>query len=292
MEQTALILGASGLFGSRAAEAFAHAGWRVRRYQRGSDMARAAMGAQVIVNGLNPPNYHDWTNLIPKITSEVIAAARASGATVIVPGNVYVYANQPGPWGPDTPHRPTTRKGAVRATMEAAYERASRAGDIRVIILRGGDFIDPAAPASIMRMVVLKGLARGKITAMGVPDAARAYAYLPDMARVAVALADRRADLPAFADIPYAGLNFATSDLAAEISRQTGRPIKITRFPWWIMRLSAPFWELARELTEMRYLYSLPHGLDPAPLARLLPDLAATPFAEVVALHLKPLKAV
>jgi len=58
MEKTVLVLGASGLFGSHAAQAFAEAGWTVRRFRRGSDMAAAAQGAQVIVNGLNPPKYH------------------------------------------------------------------------------------------------------------------------------------------------------------------------------------------------------------------------------------------
>src|SRR5690606_40560026 len=109
------------------------------------------------------------------------------------------------------------------------------------------------------------------------------YAYLPDLARAAVALAERRADLPAFADIPFAGHAFSVNDLKAEIERQTGRPLKIARFPWWAMRLLSPIWELARELGEMRYLYTTPHQLSGAVLERLLPDLPATPFAEVVA---------
>ena len=107
MPQTVLILGASGLFGSHAAAAFQTAGWTVRRYQRGTDMARAAMEADLIVNALNPPKYHNWAKLIPQITGQVIAAAKASGATILVAGNVYVYGIAPGPWGPGTPHHPT-----------------------------------------------------------------------------------------------------------------------------------------------------------------------------------------
>src|SRR5690606_2993282 len=66
MAQTALILGSSGKIGSRAAEAFERAGWQVRHYDRRTgDMVRAAQGADVMVNGLNPPRYHDWARLIP-----------------------------------------------------------------------------------------------------------------------------------------------------------------------------------------------------------------------------------
>jgi NADPH:quinone reductase-like Zn-dependent oxidoreductase len=57
---TVLILGASGKIGHHASRAFAAAGWVVRHYDRASgDMVAAARGADVIVNGLNPPAYHN-----------------------------------------------------------------------------------------------------------------------------------------------------------------------------------------------------------------------------------------
>ena len=285
MTGTALILGASGLFGSRTAEAFAAAGWQIRRYQRGTDMIAAAIGADVIVNGLNPPMYHDWARLIPQITAQVIAAAKASGATLIVPGNVYPYGDQPGPWGPDTPHRPVSRKGQIRRAMEKAYRNAQ----VPVILLRGGDFLDAGKPTTMMNTVILKSASKGKITVMGAPDVPRAYAYLPDMARAAVALADIRTQLPLFADVPFAGLTFALDDLRTELHRQTGRSFRYTAFPWWFMRVASPFWELARELIEMRYLMSTAHRLDPAPLKALLPAFATTALADVVAAHVAAL---
>ena len=110
--------------------------------QRGTDMAAAARGGDVIVNGLNPPNYHDWDAADPRDHRPGPRGGLASGATVLVPGNVYVYGDQPGPWGPDTPHRPVARKGRIRAEMEARIApRLTRA--CACIILRGGDFIDP-----------------------------------------------------------------------------------------------------------------------------------------------------
>jgi nucleoside-diphosphate-sugar epimerase len=286
MPQTVLILGASGLFGSHAATAFQDAGWTVRRYSRGTDMARAAMGADVIVNALNPPKYHNWAKLIPQITAQVIATAKASGATVLVAGNVYVYGTVPGPWGPDTPHRPNTRKGRIRADMEAAYAQAATEG-MRTIILRGGDFVAANDMRAVMNMITLKPLAKGYLTSMGTPTAPRAYAYLPDMARAAVALAEIRASLPAFADVPLPGLTLSTADLATEITAQTGKPLAIKQFNWLQIRLLAPFWELARELLEMRYLYDLPHSLAAEPLARLLPDFQPTSLGDVVAEHLR-----
>lgn len=285
MSGTVLVLGSSGNFGRRAAGAFAAAGWEVRRYARGTDMTAAASGAQVIVNGLNPPRYHDWDRLIPEITASALAAARASGATLLVPGNVYVYGREPGPWGPDTPQRPVSRKGEIRKRMEASYREAATHG-VQTILLRGGDFLDPDSPETILRIVMLKGLAKGKVTAMGPAGVPRAWAWLPDMARAAAEVAGRRAELPAYSDIPFPGLTFSAEDLRAGLSALTGRPMRITQFPWWTLRLAAPFWELGRELLEMRYLYEIPHSLDPAPFNRLLPDFKGADLETVLRAHL------
>ncbi|GAB1478723.1 NAD(P)H-binding protein [Paracoccaceae bacterium] len=284
MNKTVLVLGASGNFGGRAAETFAAAGWIVRTYKRGSDMTTAAKGAGLIVNGMNPPNYHHWDRLVPAITAQVITAAQSSGAKVLLPGNVYVYGSQPGPWGPATPQRPCSRKGIIRAAMEAEYRAASRKG-LRVILLRGGDFVDPVSAGTVWRMVMLKGLARGRLTAMGDPSVRRAYAWLPDMARAAVELAGR-SDLPAFADVPFAGVSVSMDEIAARLAVLTGRPMKIGRFQWWALRLAAPFWELGRELGEMRYLYDLDHALDPGPMGALLPEFRSTGLEAMLAAHL------
>lgn len=279
MARIALVAGARGNFGSAMVEALWNAGWEVRPYVRGTDMAAAAQGAEVIVNALNPPGYHDWARLIPQITTQVLAASKASGARVLLPGNVYNYGRQPGVWGPQTPQLPCSRKGAIRVAMEAQY-RAAAAKGTKVLILRGGDFIRAGSTVGVLPQVVLKPLAKGRIVAMGDPAARRAHAYLPDMAQAGVALLN--GPLEDFVDMPFAGHSFSINDLAAAIGRVAGRVPKVDQFGWWQMKLAAPFWELARELAEMRYLFDLPHTLDNGPLAAALPGFRVTPFDDVV----------
>ncbi|NHW17344.1 NAD-dependent epimerase/dehydratase family protein, partial [Escherichia coli] len=85
MTKTVLITGASGKIGRHAHAAFSKAGWQVRTFNRATDtLSQSAMGTDVIVNGFNPPNYKNWDTEIPRITREVIEAAKQSGATVIV----------------------------------------------------------------------------------------------------------------------------------------------------------------------------------------------------------------
>lgn len=273
MPQTALILGASGRFGRNAALAFSDAGWSVRSFERnGGDLMTSARGADVIVNGWNPP-YPDWARQVPELHRRVIAAAEASGATVIVPGNVYVFgANTPSPWSADTPHLATNPLGRIRIEMEEAY----RASSVRTIILRAGDFIDTSATGNWFDQVMVKSLQRGRFVYPGNPDIPHAWAYLPDLARAAVALAEMRADLPRFSDIPYAGYTLTGHAVAQALSQATGRDIKLRQMAWWPLHLARPFWRLAPHLIEMRYLWNTPHRLDSAAFDALIPTFRQT----------------
>ena len=158
MTKTVLILGASGKIGAHSAKAFRDAGWTVRRYRRGTDMAEAARGCDVVVNGLNPPAYHDWDRQIPRLTAQVIEAARASDASVILPGNVYHFGAQGGEWSEATPARPCARKGRIRQEMEQDYA----ASGVQAIVLRAGNFIDPDGNDDVMRTLLLRDIRRGK----------------------------------------------------------------------------------------------------------------------------------
>ncbi len=280
--QKVLILGGSGAFGSSVAAAFWKAGWTVELYARGADMTAAAKGADIIVNGLNPPGSRDWARTIPEVTTQVLAAATSTGARVILPANVYPYGRVPAPWGPGTPHRPLARRGVIHAEIEARY----RASQVRTVVLRTGDFMHEWQPRLMMNRVILDGLTRARVTALGDPTVLRAYAYLPDLAQAVVGLSVRDDDLPIYADMPFAGHTFSIAGLAQQLSHIMGRSLRTVPYAWWLMRGLSPFSELAREFREIRYLYDHPHWMEATTLGRLLPDLHVTPFEVILNRHL------
>lgn len=284
MTQTVLILGGNGKIGTHAAEAFWDAGWTVCQYTRGTDMTEAAQGADVIVNGLNPPNYNNWAVNIPAITRQVISAASASGATVIIPGNVYNFGDTDGTWDEMTPHRPVTEKGRIRVEMEAAY----RASGVRTIILRAGHFIDPNRKGDAHSILTMAKVHRGKITALGGVDVVQAHAYLPDWARAAVRLAEIGDTLAPFEDVPFPGHAFSLTDVKTTLEEAMGRPMRFSQFPWWATVFMAPFSELIREFRKMRYLYDTSHRLGATAFDRLLPGFQATDLRTVILAGLAP----
>lgn len=289
MTGTVLILGASGRFGTNAAEAFAASGWTVRRYSRGGgSLEAAAMGADVIVNGWNPP-YPDWAAQVPGLTAQVIAAARASGATVLIPGNVYVYgAGSPPMLGPDTPHAARNPLGRIRREMEAAYRDAG----VPTILLRAGDFLDTGASGNWFDQIMVKGLDKGVFTYPGRPDIDHAWAFLPDMARAAVALCEMRGELARFQEVLFPGYTLSGDEMRAALEKVTGRAVRLKRMSWLPLQIARPVWRMARGLIEMRYLWDMPHRLDGRGFAALLPGFRATPpeaaLAQAVAHEVQP----
>ncbi|MEX0281778.1 MAG: epimerase [Arenibacterium sp.] len=280
MQQKVLVLGARGRFGRNAALAFEKAGWRVRRFKRGHEsLDEAARDVDVIVNGFNPA-YPDWARELPVLTRDVIRAARRFGATVMVPGNVYVFGEQtPVPWGAATPHQALNPLGRVRIDMERAYAEAG----IQVIILRTGDFIDTETSGNWFDKVMIKGLRKGVFTYPGRSDIPHAWAYLPDLAHACVELAEKRRALPLLNDIPFPGYTLSGEDMRAALETVAGYSVRLKRMSYLPLHLARPFWRMAAPLLEMRYLWNTPHWLDGSAFNRLLPEFRETPLEDALA---------
>lgn len=302
--KTALVVGVTGSFGAHAAEALIKHGWAIRALARNPQVAAARVGArtpidwargdamdpasviaaaegvQLIVHAANPPGYRNWKGTVLPMTDSAIAAAKASGARLAIPGNIYNYAPDAGPAiGEDAPQAPATRKGAIRLEMERRLRAASQNDGVKVLILRAGDFFGPAAPNSALSWLAQKG--RGRLAGVFTPGSAgHAFAYLPDLAETLARLADAEARLAAYEVFHFRGQWIDRGrELGEAMQRASGQPsLPIRPFPWPIVYLAAPFNETFRELIEMRYLWRRPIGLDNAKLVRFLGEEPHTPL--------------
>ncbi len=288
MTNTALILGATGKFGGHCARAFETAGWQVKRFRRDTqNMNDAARGVDVIVNGLNPPNYKNWATVLPAITTQVISAAKASGATILQPGNVYNFGKQSGPWGVSTPHVTHTVKGQIRIDIETKLRKAAETMGVQTIILRAGDFIDDTNSGNWFDISLTAKLQKNQFGHPGNMNIDHAWAFLPDLARAAVLLAENRAALAMFEDVPFAGHNLTGTAIMKGFEQILGQTLTHKPFPWQLIRLASPFWSLGKELLEMRYLWETPHSLDNTRLRALLPDFEITDTQEMLAASIR-----
>ncbi len=301
------ILGANGRLGRTAADAFARAGFEVIAITRSghtdlagatgvacnamveSEVIAATRGADFIFNGLNP-RYDQWAAMVMPIARNVMAAAKASGATHIFPGNVYNYGTQI-PQSPDetTPFIGDHRKAAIRIEAETLFETAAREHGVQTLILRAGDFFGGTGTGSWFDMAIAANAAKGKMTYPGPRDLIHAWAYLPDLAQAFVALANKAETLPVFARFNFGGHNVTGETMKASMEKALGRRLSVAGLPWPLLRIGGLFYPMWRELWEMRYLWTLPHQLSGEKLISVVGPLSQTPFDDAVSKALQDL---
>jgi nucleoside-diphosphate-sugar epimerase len=301
MKGRILVLGATGRLGSVAAETFRDAGWSVTGLIRPGTSERvprdinlveahalneeaveqAAAQADVILHALNAP-YKEWSSLVPRFADIAVEAARKSGATLIFPGNLYVY----GPPLPEvidesTPKTPSSRKGTVRLYVERRLREASQDG-VRVVILRAGDFFGGSALGSWFDRVVVRNIAHKRITSPGPDDVIHEWAYLPDLAAAMVKVADARTTFPPFETFGFPGHSVTGREMTKALAQATHMNLRISSMPWWFLRTLAPVVPTFRELSELAYLWQQPHRISGAKLQQAIGEIPHTPFDQAV----------
>lgn len=303
-QRTALILGATGGIGGAMARRLLAGNWTVRALTR-SDTARlpegcigvrgdaldpagviaAATGADVIVHAVNPPGYRDWEKLVLPMLDSTLAAAKANGARIVLPGTVYNFGADPFPLiAEDAPQHPRTRKGAIRVELERRLQAAADAGDAKVLIVRAGDFFGPGAANNWFGQgLITLGSRPRVIRNPGKRGVGHQWAYLPDVAETMARLLDEP-DLPAFARFHMDGhWDPNGRHMVEAIARALGDPaVPIRPMPWWQLRLAALFATTPRELMEMRYLWRQPVRLANDRLVSELGQEPHTPLDEAV----------
>lgn len=309
MTSRVLVLGAAGRLGYKAAEAFRAAGWSVgsvvrpggaRRAPSRTEVveidardhdavARAARGTDVVLHALNP-TYTEWSRLALPLAYAAINAAETAGATLLFPGNIYNYGSPlPPTIDETTPMQPSSRKGQIRLAMEDRMAEAAERG-ARVIVLRAGDFFG-GGRGSWFDLVLVKEIARGRLTYPGPLDVVHEWAYLPDVAAALVRLAAVRDTLRPFEVFGFPGHSVTGRELTTALARAADGRLQVKRMSWWLIHALRPIVPLCRELSEIAYLWNEPHRIDGGKLAAAIGEVPRTPLDLAVARALQDLGA-
>ena len=303
MPSTVLILGAAGRIGQVIALAFANAGWQVRAQARkalpaalhghtrvqpvtcdATDVAAltaAAQGVRVIVNALNP-RYTEWDRLALPLADCALGVAKASGALLMLPGNVYNFGREmPGLLTPATPEVGNTAKARIRIEMERRLAAAASVG-LDSVVIRAGDFFGGPGRGTWFDMALLTKIGKGRFVYPGPDDVAHAWAYLPDLAQVFVRVAEQRARLHGHQRLHFAGHTLTGQAMRGALEQIVGKPLRPASLPWGVIHLAAPFVPMWRELLTMRYVWQRPHALDDGALRALIGDVPRTPLLQAL----------
>jgi nucleoside-diphosphate-sugar epimerase len=321
--KTALILGANGRLGRAVLEAFVAAGWQVlaqarrpienlppRARQLGIDMSNteavacAARDASIVVYAVNPL-YTEWDKKLLPLARQGMGIAERLGALFMLPANVYGFGEKmPARLVESTVQRPTSKKGKQRVALEEEMQSRIQRG-LRGVVICAGDFFG-GGTGNWFDQAIVKSIKSGKLVYPGPTDIVHAWAYLPDLARTFVGLAEldlagnlnapvmrhytpaTASTLGSFKKIHFAGHNITGKELldsveaaARRLNIASGR-FKRSSMPWSVIRFIGVVNPMWRELARMSYLWRVPHAVESISMADLLPNLTQTPLGVAV----------
>lgn len=259
-------------------------------------LARIAAGADALYNCANPP-YHRWVTDWPPLADSLLATAEATGAGLVIMGNLYGYGPVDHPMTERDPLAATSRKGRVRAKMWTDALAAHQAGRVRATEARASDYFGPpirdTGPfgsrlmpkllpgASTGGGVVSQGLPGKTFRHFGALDVPHTWSYVPDVTAALMVLGtDERAWGRPW-HVP-SGPPLTVRQMVTETARVAGAPVpKLATIPRYALRAIGLVVPLVRELDEIRYQHDEPFVMDSSDFTQTF-GMAYTPLEQAL----------
>ena len=302
MSDRHVIFGA-GQVGSALARHLASAGHPVRVVRKrsiaagsgievvGGDLGDAAFvraqaeGAAVLYHAANVA-YDSalWRRLLPGWTDNLLTAARATGARLVVLDNLYAFGDGGGqPFVEEMPVAPRSKKGTVRAAIARRLREAQRAGEMRVVVARASDFWGPGATNSYLGDQFWPAALTGKTVRAPLPvGTLHTYHYVPDVVSGLAALGCAGHDVDGLEWMLPCLPPIELRRLVDRLGTELGQPIRLIEVPPLLLSALGLFIPILRELNEMRYQWAERFEVDDARFRARFPAVPPTPMDEAI----------
>lgn len=238
-----------------------------------------AVGAAALYHVANAPySTATWRRVLPSWTENLVAAAIASGARVVVLDNLYAFGDGGGrPFVEDTPVAPRSGKGEVRAAIAERLRSVQKSGEARVVVARASDFWGPGAVSSFLGDPFWPAALQGKVVRAPIRvDTLHTYHYVPDVVAGIAALGSAGPDVEGrewmLPCLPPVELRHLVERLAQEL----GQPVRLKALPIPLLRTLGLFVPILRELNEMRYQWESRFEVDDTRFRARFPEVTAT----------------
>ncbi|SDL16830.1 Nucleoside-diphosphate-sugar epimerase [Catalinimonas alkaloidigena] len=209
-------------------------------------------------------NIDVWREKWPRLMRSVIDACEEYDAKLVFFDNVYMYDRDSlGRMTEETPHRPTSKKGEVRARLHKMIFDAVEAGALTAMIVRAADFYGPQNDKSVLVETVYKGLLqRKRATWFGPLDKKHTFTYTPDAAKATALLATTPDAYNQVWHVPTSREALTGKQWVDLFAKEMGLRPKVLALPVWLIGVMGWFVPFMREMHEMMYQYDRDYIFD------------------------------
>jgi len=225
-----------------------------------------------------------WAEQWPRLIANVLRACEARDARLVVFDNVYLYGRAKGAMTEDTPARPCSRKGEVRARIAEAVLQAATTGRGRALIARSADFYGPYGEASSLPGIFIFGRLAGGARAQWPVNAEvpHSFTYTGDCGRALALLAAAEDAYGQVWHLPTANPPLTAREFAGLAATALGATPGLSVLPRWVAQVGGIFDTTVHESIEMLYQYEADYVFSSAKFERRF-GLAPTPYPRGIA---------
>lgn len=203
-----------------------------------------------------------WQRDWPKVMTNVIDACKKFNTKLVFFDNVYAYGKVDGWMTEDTPMKPSSKKGEVRAQIAEQLIKEYKQGNIEAIIARAADFNGPTKNTFVHPLVYDKVMNGKKAQWFIDASLKHSLTYTVDAAKATALLGNtpdaynRVWHLPSDRNAPT-GKEFI--QMVQDVySKNTG----YTTLSRWMLKMVGLFVPVIREMDEMMYQYDSEYLFD------------------------------
>ncbi len=219
---------------------------QVMKAVKGSEVVYLTAGLQY--------NSKTWQVQWPKLMQNVINACKENGSKLVFFDNVYMYGKVVGPMTEETPFKPCSRKGEVRAKIVTMIMDEVAKGSLTALIARAADFYGPETSNSFLNMMVFENLKKGKSAQFMISKSAKhSFTYTPDAGKATALLGNTPSAYNQTWHLP-ADMNVLNGEQIVEIAaRELNMKPRITVLPKLMIQMAGLFSPIIKETIEMLY---------------------------------------
>jgi nucleoside-diphosphate-sugar epimerase len=202
-------------------------------------------------------NIKVWRREWVKLIKAVIEACKANKAKLVFFDNVYMYDRDfLGNMTEETPIRPTSKKGEVRAEVVKLIMDEVKTGKLEALIARAADFYGPKNEKSFLIEVVPKNFKKGKAANWFVRlDKIHSFTYTPDAAKATAILGNTPDAYGQVWHLPTDSQKLTGKQWIELFAKEMNVAPKTSILSAWLIAIIGWFVPFMKELHEMLYQY-------------------------------------
>jgi nucleoside-diphosphate-sugar epimerase len=212
----------------------------------GSEIVYLTVGLQYDINV--------WRSQWPPLMKNVIDACKKNNSKFVFFDNVYSYGKVDGWMTEDTPAKPDSEKGKVRAELNKMILNEVEQGNLKAIIAKAADFYGPETPLSFVNIMVFDNFKKGKKAQWFIDvNKKHSFTYTPDAGKATAILGNTESAYNQIWHLPTNKNVLAGKEFIDLTAKAMGVKPDYTIVKKWMVKMLGIFNKVVKESIEMLY---------------------------------------